>query len=164
MKKSHLLGAVCTGMLLIICNSVSAALLFNNGNTIDPTNPTFNDTYPDFTIYDDFQLLDDSTITDINYGIFINSDSNYTHTFVSILDAIGGTTIIAPFAVTGVLSSNGLVITSDSVPNGFDLTLSGLSIDLLAGSYAIGLGTQMSPGNLATIASGDSVFWFRNVS
>ena len=143
-------------MAILFSGSSHAVLLFDNGTSIDPTNGTWNDTYSAYTIYDDFLLTENSTITDINYSIFTQNSSNYTQSFVTILDSIGGSTIIASFAVTGSLSPNGLVTINPFTPNGFDVVLSGLNIDLLAGTYALGLSTDMAGSSLASIGSGDS--------
>ena len=153
-----------TIILAIACFSAPtyATLLFDNGTTIDPTNTTHNDTYSatvtSYTIFDDFQLTSNSTITDINYSIFGNSSSDYTQTFATILDVVGGSVIIPTFSVIGSLTSNGLTSLNSFVPNGFDLTLSGLSINLLAGNYVLGISTDMVGTAAASIGSGDSGF------
>ena len=149
---------ILTGLSLGLLFSVSSygALLFDNGATLDGSNPTYNDTYSGFTIFDDFQLGSNSTITGINYSIFAVADTNYTSTYVSILDALGGVVLVSPFSSVGTLTSNGATTSNSNVPNGFDVTLSGLSIGLAAGSYAIGLSTDMSGAFFASIGSGDS--------
>jgi len=135
-----------------------ATLLFDNGTTVDETNLTLNDTYPFHTVFDDFVLSEDSTISDIHYSIFTTSEASYSQTYVSILDGIGGATIISPFTWTGSLTANGLTTSNPIVPNGFDVSLSGLNINLSAGSYAIGISTDTAIGSLASIGSGDSGF------
>lgn len=144
--------------LILFSGTTCATVLFDNGTTIDPTNATWNDTYSSYIIYDDFQLSNNSTITDIDYSIFITSSANYTQTYISILDAIGGTAVVPTFAAAGTLTSNGLLSGNGNVPNGFDVILSGLNINLLAGSYVLGVSTDMAGAFLASIGSGDSGF------
>ena len=145
--------------LFFLSATAHATVLFDNGTTINPSNTTWNQTYSVHTVFDDFMLTGSSTITDINFSLFAVSAANYIETYVSILDGgIGGTTIVAPVASTGVLSANGLTTSNSNVPNGFDVTLSGLSINLAAGTYALGLSTKMAPNFLTSIASGDSGF------
>lgn len=137
---------------------VYATVLFNNGTTVDASNTTWNDTYSGWTIYDDFELSSDSIVTDINYSIFTNSASNYENTFVTILNAIGGSAVVSTFSIAGSLTSNGLTSNNSNVLNGFDVVLSGLSLNLAAGSYALGISTDMTSSNLVSIGSGDSGF------
>ncbi|MEH6358061.1 MAG: PEP-CTERM sorting domain-containing protein [Pseudomonadales bacterium] len=149
--------------LAIACFSAPtyATVLFDNGTT-DPTNTTHNNTYSataiSYTIFDDFQLASNSTITDINYSIFTILSSSYTQTFVTILDAVGGSVITPTFSVIGSLTPNGLTSINNLVPNGFDVTLSGLSINLLAGNYVLGVSTDMDGTARASIGNGDSGF------
>ncbi len=147
--------------LLFLSTPIYATVIFDNGTIIDGTNNTWNDTFfsasISYTIFDDFVLAEDSTITDINYAIFAISETAYIQTYVSILDGIAGSTILSPFAWTGVLSSNGTLTSNSNVPNGFDVALNGLSIDLLAGNYALGISTDMN-ASAASIASGDIGF------
>lgn len=145
--------------LLLISSVVHSAILFDNNTVVDSSNSTWNDTYFSFTIYDDFQLSANSTITDINYSIFIQNSFDYTQTFISLLDGIGGFTILGPFASVGTLTSNGLTTSNANFPNGFNVTLSGLNISIVAGNYALGLSTDMNSGPFASaIGSGDSGF------
>ena len=152
-KIMHLLSIT----LLIFSGSLNAAVIFDNGTTIDPTNVTWNNTYPFHPIYDDFLLTSNVTLTDINYSIFANSSDNYVQTYVNILDGIGGSSVIGDaFTWSGAVSSNGLTTTNPNVPNGFDVTLSELSIDLNAGVYILELITDTAIGSIASIGSGDT--------
>lgn len=145
--------------LLIFSGSLNAAVIFDNGTTIDPTNVTWNNTYPQHPIYDDFFLTSNVTLTDINYSIFANSSDNYVQTYVNILDGIGGSSVIGgQFTWSGAVSANGLTTTNTNVPNGFDVTLSGLNIDLSVGTYVLELITDTASGFAASIGSGDTGF------
>ena len=111
--------------------AANAVLIIDNG-VIDPTRTAWNDTDPSFTIFDDFVLTGDTTITGIEHGIFMPGIGNYVQTFVSIFDGIDPTAsaIIAEFSVVGTLASNGLVTSNPNVPNGFDVLIDGLSLTL----------------------------------
>jgi hypothetical protein len=149
-----------------------SAILFDNFDnldpkpTIDPTNMLWNDTFRfGWTIYDDFQLSAESTITGINYSIFTQDSAHYIQTYVSIRkDDSEGSIIVDLFPWVGTLTSNGYDIeNTDLVTYGFDVALSGLDIFLAAGTYALGLSTEMSDveGSLlaqAGIGSGDRGF------
>jgi len=143
-------------LLAVLLSPVAAHadLIIANG-TIDPTRVTWNDTDPSFTIYDDFTLTGDTTITGIEHGIFMTVIGNYVQTFVSIFDGIdlSANAIIAEFAVTGTLTSNGLVTSNSNVPNGFDVLITGLNLNLGAGTYFLGIRTDTVSG-LASIGSG----------
>jgi len=134
--------------------AANADLIIDNG-TIDPTRTTWNDTDPDFTIFDDFTLTGDTTITGIEHGIFTTVIGNYIQTFVSIFDGIdpSSSAVIAEFALTGTLTSNGLVTSNGNVPNGFDVLITGLNLNLGAGTYFLGIRTDTVSG-FASIGSG----------
>lgn len=129
-------------------------IIIDNG-TIDPNRTTWNDTDPSFTIFDDFILTGDTVITAIEHGIFMQSIANYDQTFVSIFDGIStsANAVIAEFAIAGTLTSNGLVTSNSNVPLGFDVLIDGLSLNLSAGTYYLGIRTGTVNG-LASIGSG----------
>ncbi len=145
---------VCVAALAIIGPATAAPLIFSNGS-VDPNRTTWNDTDPTFTIYDAFSLSSATTISQIDYSIFKQSSTVYDGTYVSILSGVGpGATIIVPqFFSVGSLVSNGLVSYNGAVPNGYDVSLSGLSLSLDAGTYYLGVRTEIA-GGLASIGSG----------
>lgn len=136
--------------------------LFDNGTTLDPTNTTWNDTYPPINTYnsyeirDEFVLASDSTIDQINYVAFMPA-SAYVSSYVAIYSS-GGSTLVAAFPVVGVATANGAQSSNSNVPFGYDISLSGLGISLLAGNYFLGITTDVSGFSLASIGSGDSGF------
>ncbi len=149
-------NTIFVAAFLLLASSASQAVIFFDNNTvIDPNNTTWNDTDPTYTIFDDFTLGSDSVITDINYSMFTTSLSNYDNSVVSILNGFGGSEVISTFTITGTLTSNGLTTANSNVPNGFDVNLSGLNINLTAGNYVLGLSTDVVSG-YASIGSGDS--------
>ena len=141
-------------ILALLNTSVSAITVFDNGTTLDPTNVTWNATNPTYTIFDDFVLTSDTTITDINYSMFTKAGS-YDKTYVSILDGFGGS-LLSSFTLAGNITSNGAVSGNSVVPSGFDINLNGLSLDLLAGNYVLGLSVGVLNSGTASIGSGDS--------
>lgn len=137
----------------LLNTSVSAITVFDNNTTI---NPIYHwSASPTITILDDFVLTSDTTITDINYSMFTHSTDYYTQTFVSIFDSFGGS-LLTSFALAGNITPNGLVTDLAESSNGFDINLNGLSLDLLAGNYVLGLTVGTIPYTFAAIGSGDS--------
>jgi len=150
-----MLKVALIGLLLSVSSFANAGLMFDNGTTIDQTNTTWNMTSPNWTIYEDFFLTNDSIITNINYSIFATSLASYQQSFISILDGFSGNIIVALFSSTGAVSANGLVSNNGAVPLGFNIALIGLNINLSSGNYVLGLSTDCS---LCSVANGDSGF------
>ncbi len=146
---------LATVVLFLFTGPVLSALLFDNQTEIDPTNTTWNNTGPSYTIYDEFVLAENSVITDINYSIFMNDIAFYDNTVIEVLDGFLGQSVISPIVWSGSIVSNGLTTSNSNVTYGFDVNLSGLSIDLLQGSYVLGLTTMTTQG-LVSIGNGDS--------
>ena len=148
-KKALLFGALFT-----LSAPSFATLIFDNGS-VDPARTTWNDTSPNFTIYDDFTLNSNTTITGISHSIFMQGQSNYAQTYISIFDGVGvgANAVIAEFSVTGSLTLNGLSTSNGNVPTGFDVSISGLSLNLSSGTYFLGIRTDTTSG-LASIGSG----------
>jgi len=142
-------------ILFLFTGPALSALLFDNQTVIDPTNTTWNNTGPDYTIYDEFLLAEDSVITDINYSIFLNDISYYDSTVIEVLDDFLGQPIISPIVWSGDIVSNGLTTSNTNVISGFDVNLNGLNIALPQGSYVLGLTTMTTQG-LVSIGNGDS--------
>jgi hypothetical protein len=150
-----LLSAICT---MAVCTQVTATVLFDNG-TVNTADTTWNDTGSQggWTIYDDFVLTSSSTITDLTYHIFTTSPSTYSNTKVFLFNggaAVLGSAVIPAFTVTGSQTSNGLHSTNSVVPDGYDITLSGLSILLDPGTYTLGLSTYLTGSSVTSIGSG----------
>jgi hypothetical protein len=131
--------------------------LFDNG-AVDANRTTWVD-IGTFTNYDDFVLGSAATVTSLIYHIFSNSPLDYKSTNVSLFNgAIGSSapassSLITAFPVTGTTSSNPYHTIYSGVVDGFDITLTGLSINLDPGTYTLGFATVMNSG-IASIGSG----------
>jgi hypothetical protein len=133
--------------------------LFDNG-TVDANRTTWLNSGT-VTNYDDFVLGSAATVTSLVYHIFSNSPLDYKSTNVSLFNGAIGSSAPAnsslitgfPFPVTGTTSSNGLHTIFSGVVDGFDITLTGLSINLGPGTYTLGFATVMNSG-IASIGSG----------
>lgn len=128
-----------------------AGLIFDNG-AADPNRTTWNMNDTNYVVYDDFVLSSATTISQITFNDWEFTDSPYQNTTYSILDSLGGTVLASGTAVaTSIL--NGL--THNSNPSdGYLRTLDGLSINLGAGTFFLGLSSSTSPGTRIAIASG----------
>lgn len=141
--------------LFLWCPVSIATVIFDNG-PVDPTRTTWNHTFSGATIYDDFVLDSLTTITGLNYSIFVTDSSNYVQTHVSIYDGIdvGASAIIPVFTAIGTLTSNGLTTGNPIVPFGFDVAIDSLSMTLAAGTYFLGFSTEGTSGSFLSIGSG----------
>lgn len=151
--RSKILGLLAVG-LLSVPMAANAIMLFDNGTTLDSGNTTWNGTYPAFEIREEFGLASDSTIDQINYVAFMRADS-YIASYVAIYSSVGST-VVAPISVVGVAAATGTGSANLEVPFGYDISLSGLGIDLLAGNYFLGISTAVPGTWFASIGSGDS--------
>jgi hypothetical protein len=135
--------------------------LFDNG-AVDATKPVLNDTTSAtfaVTVYDDFVLGSSATVTSLIYHIFASTPLAYNSTNVSFfsgaLPTSGPTgSPISTFSVTGTSSSNGLISSNTGIPAGFDIELTGLSLNLGPGTYTLGFSTVMNSANIAAIGYG----------
>ncbi|MGZ3240994.1 MAG: PEP-CTERM sorting domain-containing protein [Burkholderiaceae bacterium] len=153
MNFSFLKSKLVFVLALLLPVLASAVPLFNNGS-VDPSRTTWNDTASSWMNYDEFVLSSNSTITDLTYSVFMQSASFYSKTDIAIYNSAGTSVVVPLFATAGTLTSNGLTTTNPNVPNGFDVAISGLSLNLGAGTYYIGFGTEMLGSQLASIGSG----------
>ncbi len=128
-----------------------AGLIFDNGAT-DPNRSTWNMTDPGYVIYDDFVLSSATTITQITFNDWLFAESPYLNTTYSILDSLGGT-VLSSATVVAASILNGLTNNSNT-SDGYLRTLDGLSINLTAGTYFLGLTSSVSPGWRIAIGSG----------
>jgi len=152
---TRIAGYLAGVLMLCTASAASGALLFDNGS-VDPSRTPWNDTDPVYTAYDGFVLTSNATISGIQHSIFIQGSAGYQQTYISIYDGISTTAnpVVADFSAVGVLTSNGLTTGNSYVPNGFDVAINGLSINLGPGTYYLGIRTDMSGTLLASIGSG----------
>jgi len=133
------------------------AQIFDNG-PVNANRTTWNATGPFWNLRDDYSLTSTTTITSIEYNIFQNDSSKYSHTLVTIFDGAGGVPgaiVVATFsAIASPIISNGLTTTNSNVTNGFTHTISGLSISLPAGNYFLNVSIFSTSGQLTSIGSG----------
>lgn len=143
-------------LTFVLSASVNAALVFDNGASIDSSNTSWSaSTLRSYTIYDDFELLEDTNITGISFSIFLSPTHIYDGAYISVVDSIGGTTFLPSTAVIGSAVSNGLVAAGSLASNGFDIFIEGLDFDLSSGTYYLGISV---PNFFVGVASGDSGF------
>jgi len=150
--KNKLIKLVSYALVMILAASAANATLITDNGAVDPTRTTWNSTRPFHAIFDDFMLTESTVITGIEYSIFMQNAGAYGQTFVSVFDGIdlSASAIVAEFGVAGSLVANGLASGNSNVPNGFDVTIADLSLNLAPGNYYLGI----SHNGLASIGSG----------
>ena len=136
--------------VVLVPNMAFGDLVFDNGGP-DPDRTTWNMHNPDWTVYDDFVLSSATTITRITFNDWEFTDSPYTNTSWSILDGLGGNVLASGTQVAG-RTLNGLSHNGNP-STGYLSELDGLSINLSAGTYFLGL-TSLTSGSRIAIASG----------
>jgi len=158
--KAKILGLVAVGLLSGPI-AAQAMLLFDNGTVLDPSNTTWNDVYYSanywYEVRDEFVLASDSTIDSINYSVFASALDDYQNTRVAIY-AADGSTLVAASPIVGAANANGTGSTNALTPIGLDISVSGLGINLLAGTYLLGISTDVVSYGPVAIGSGDSGF------
>jgi len=145
--------AIAAAMTAVVSGRADP-LIFDNGSVI-AGNTTWNDSYAAFTDYDAFSLSSTTTIGQIDYSIFTSPSYGYQGTYISIWSGTPGsaTEVVPQFFNVGSLQSNGLLSGNGYVPDGYDVSLSDLSLTLGPGTYYLGLSTDTTSG-AASIASG----------
>jgi hypothetical protein len=143
-------------VLAAAAGQVQAQIVFDNGPTDDTRTAwtAWSASGPVWTIYDDFVLTQDTTITAIQYDIFRDPTlSGYINTTVSILDGFEeGDPVIPQFDDVATETGNGTF----NIREGYTHDITGLSITLPAGTYVLGVSINLSgdPGEHASIGSG----------
>lgn len=158
MKKILQIAAVALALSMVAPIGARAGLIFDNG-PVDATRTTWNATgAQNWTIFDDFVIASNTTVTSIEYNIFQNDAADYLNTAVTILDGTGGVLggIIVPTfsAVASSIVSNGLETSNSNVRFGFTHTITGLSLSLDAGNYFVGFSLFNGSTVLTSIGSG----------
>jgi len=154
MRFTNFLLTALTALVFAAPANATPITLFDNGS-VDASRTTWNNT-SSYSIVDDLVLGSASTITGLVYHIFTNSPLAYTGTNVSLFNGAinsSGTTgsLITSFTAVGALTSNGLHSNNSSVYDGFDISITGLSIDLDPGTYSLQFLTSSA---LSSIGSG----------
>ena len=141
-------------LLFLASATLADPILFDNGG-VDTSNPTWNMTAPTYTVWDDFVLASDSTLTEIVYNSW-HTATNYVSTNWEIRTALPGSgSSLASGATAGTFATNGLSSGNRTRPTGFIHTLAGLSVALDAGTYYLGLSSVPTFSQQASIASGN---------
>lgn len=124
-------------------------VLFDNGSFSGPQNNLRNTAETGFSqrIFDDFTLLNDAEITGFEWLQHDRNDIQYLNTEIRIYDGL-------PIAANLIFTTN---VVATRTPNatgtlfelwdGFDYSVSGLSINLSAGTYFLGLNTNSLMGD-----------------
>ena len=132
-----------------IASATTITTLFDNGTVVEADlGLRFN--FGDHTVYDDFVLTADSTITGFEWSQF-DEPVTYTDTILTLFDGLPTpSSHIATFAVVATRNSNGLMLMTDKVTSGevfgFDYLVDGLSTPLSAGTYYLGIYNNVSGG------------------
>jgi len=129
--------------------SLAADVLFDNGPFSGSQTNTRNSAGTGFSqrIFDDFTLLNDAEITGFEWLQHDRNDIQYLNTEITIYDGL-------PIASNLIFMTN---VIATRTPNatgtlfdlwdGFDYSVSDLSIDLPAGTYFLGLNTNSEVGD-----------------
>lgn len=124
--------------------------LHDNGDVVEADlGLRFN--YGGYSIYDDFELTQDSTICGFSWSQFDESGVSYSSTILTLFSGLPTpSNHIATFSVAATRASNGLSLSTDKVESGevdgFDYTVTGLSTTLSAGTYYLGIYSHVSGG------------------
>ena len=133
-----------SAVFAILLQTANAAVVFDNGETRGPQIGRFNSGL--HTMYEDFTLSSNQTITGINWGQH-DQPVTYASTTISLFNALpsAGSEITSFTAVaTRTANTTGVLFGNYS---GFDYSITGLSINLLAGTYYFGIHNNVTGGN-----------------
>jgi hypothetical protein len=143
-----------------------AAVLYDNGAAINTSGVCMQQqdgcAGSKFTVVDDFTLAAGAHVTGLTYNSYVGLPPRYVSTIYSIWDVNPsvnlGAAPVASATMVGTLSA-GLV-------NSALITLSGLDINLSAGSYWLGLSNNMTdgPAVYATSVLSGNVFQFMDTA
>ena len=136
-------------VLLLPLAQTEATVLFDNGPFSGPQSNLRNTAETGFTqrIFDDFTLLNDAEITGFEWLQHDRNDIQYLNTEIRIYDGL-------PISTNLIFTTN---VVATRTPNatgtifglwdGFDYSTSGLSVNLSAGTYFLGLNTNSLIGD-----------------
>jgi hypothetical protein len=165
-RSKRILNTLCIAVGLSLMSHYSqATLLYDNGDTDNLSADTRCDAGPDvcpegdgftWTVYDDFTVTGDSTITSISYTdwFFTGDPSNYLTTNWSIWDSAPSLTGSALYSGAAVasLASTGVVSTEGAEQ--YTFTITGLSLDITGGTtYWFGNSNVTTNNSITTYAA-----------
>lgn len=130
--------------VLLISGTANAAVIFDNGTFSGSQVGRFNS--GSWTMFEDFTLTSNQTITGINWAQH-DQPLTYSSTTISLFNALpGAASLITSFndVATRTTNATGTLFGNYS---GFDYSVSGLSINLVAGSYFLGIHNNVSGGS-----------------
>ncbi len=156
-KKAFLQGVNSLIILLFICDSAYAALLFNNGNLAYDSGKC--DQGPNgcgisdggrFTVFDNFELSNDSIISGFDYNDYFHNGTGYIETEWSIWTNL-------PTSSDGhiIYSGTNEATLSNGLGGSSLFTISDLSLELSNGIYWLSISNTVVPGTLTTYATTD---------
>src|SRR4029079_11161414 len=156
--RSLLIGLAGAVMLMSHVSQIQAGVLFDNGSASGPDGEVLNSEA--FTVIDNFTLSLDSMIDGVTWTQHDLTATGYTGTDITIFNAF-------PYLASQIFSRS---FVSSRIPNaiglmsgksGFDYSVSGLALNLAAGTYFIGLHTNFDNGSSSfwdqTTGSGSSI-------
>ena len=154
MKKHHLVLTLLLVSAFWSAEFAQGTILFDNGSfsgTQEQRNNACQQIGSDgcsraFTVYEDFSLTSDSTITGIEWSQHELDPNAYLRTNFSLFNGIpSDSTHLFSMTVTAIRSLNSTpVLGSGTV--GVDNVISGLSINLMAGTYWFGINNDIAFG------------------
>lgn len=127
---------VAGAMLLGSGQTAHAAVLFDNGSSYQPGGGLWNE--PIQRLYEDFSLDSAASITRIDWRHYDVSSLVYDYTTVSIFSS-SGPEMSTPLFTADLVATRTPNGTSGYGRPGYDYVLTGLDIDLPAGTYWLGL-------------------------
>ncbi|HET6900692.1 MAG TPA: PEP-CTERM sorting domain-containing protein [Vicinamibacteria bacterium] len=144
--------------LLAISLSASPAhatsLLWTNGPVVDPDaggrcdqGPTGCGGSGTWTFYDNFTLATGAEVTGFSYTdwLVLGGPADYVQTNWSIFAG-------DPFLNSPLASGASVAVLNPTVPDQFEFVVTGLSVNLAAGGYWLGINNTVTPGVFTTVA------------
>jgi hypothetical protein len=143
------LGATIAALFMVSISYSDPITLYDNGSVIEADlGIRFN--YNQWSVYDDFVLSEDSTVSGFAWSQF-DELVVYENSVISVYSGLPTpSTLITTIAVEALRVSNGLMLSTNKVPSGlvhgFDYLVDGLSLELPAGTYYLGIWNAVSGG------------------
>ena len=134
--------ALVIGMGLAFSNAEASIILFDNGAYSAAIQTNVRNTVSSQTLYDDFVLMNESVITGFEWMQHDHLNMVYGSTEISIFEGLPMTANLifkADIVANRALNATGALFTNWI---GFDYFVDGLSINLSAGTYFLGLNTN----------------------
>jgi len=156
--KPLIVGLAGAVLLLVGFSQIQAGILFDNGSASGPDDGVLNS--EPFAVFDDFTLSSDSIIDGVTWTQHDRTATGYTGTDISIFNAFpspASQVFTSTYVASRTPNASGLVFGN----SGFDYSVSGLALNLAAGTYFIGTHTTFNNGSWSswdqTTGSGSSI-------